>query len=816
MRPVSADANRRRHLLLLLAFVFSGYAALTYEMSWVRQLVSLFGVTYFAITTILTVFMGGIALGSVVGGRLVDRLRTDALVAFAGLEIFLALYAQIFPHVLGLVDGFYLGLATGSDLSFTAHTALRFVGGALILAPPALAAGATLPVACKAFVDRDDGIGRGVSSLYGANLLGATAGCLATTFFTIGLFGFPVTATLGSIANLSAAALALIAWRLHPGQQPAVQPEPTAAAPVWNVNALAIGSAYFTVGFCALAVEILWTRCFSQFGFNPATYVFGLILVTFLCGHGLGSLVLFKSLIKRFEPHRIFVGLQAGMALSVLLAVLLMWPRPGTMLPVELLRHMGLVLPFERTLLIIPAILLPAMCSGALFPLASHLSIRGLSGLGRGVGSLSALSTSGGILGAFLMGFWLMPALGAVRCLLLVALFVSLSATWSSWALRETPSASRRPMLLSGGLIAVAAVLLAVVPPYIHLILFPGERIEAFREGRNSSTAVVAHPIGVRFLLIHGERVAGGGSDPRLAAALHPEATQVTVLGLGSGRVVASALSIDQYETVRAVDIDGNLPELVPMLMRTEAERFDDERFEFVEDDGRHFLLTTDEKFDILINDAALYAWYLELSTLEFNQLAKSRLAPEGLYIGRLHNLRITEEALKREVATFLAVFPNAAMYQLSPDILMLVGRNGEEPVTLPEELESSYPPLHYSTAELHELAEGATLIYDDYPLHLPHTFHPHDDLPIIEYTVMDEMWVEPIEPPVGIEGGATPDGNIHPDARGVHSNGPSGPPPEGSENGPPGPPGGSIDGPAGGPANGPPGSPPSPPGDAP
>ncbi|MFT5679690.1 MAG: spermidine synthase [Myxococcota bacterium] len=772
-------SSSSRHLLLLPAFVLSGYAALTYEMSWLRQLVSLFGVTYFAITTILTVFMGGIALGSVVGGRLVDRLRVDPLVAFAGLEIFLALYAQLFPHVLGLVDGLYLEQATGSDLSFTTHAMLRFIGGALILAPPTLAAGATLPVACKAFVQQDDGIGAGVSSLYGANLLGATVGCFATTFFTIGLLGFPLTATIGSIANLSAAALALIAWRVYPSALPAESPRTAEAPPVWNVNALVIGSAYFTVGFCALGLEILWTRCFSQFGFNPATYVFGLILVTFLCGHGLGSLVVFKLLIKRFSPHRLFVGLQVGMALSTLVAVLLMWPRPGTMASVQVLRQMGIVLPFERTLLIIPAILLPAMCSGSLFPLASHLSIRGRSGLGRGVGSLSALSTSGGIVGAFLVGFWLMPALGAVRCLLLIALAVSLSAVWSSQALRVTKPSPRRSVSLSVGLIAAAAVLLWVIPPYIHLILFSGERIEAFREGRNSSTAIVAHPSGIRFLLIHGERVAGGGSDPRLAAALHPDAKQMTILGLGSGRVVASALGIEQYESVRAVDIDGNLPDLVPLLMRAEAERFADERFEFVEDDGRHFLLTTDQTFDILINDAALYAWYLELSTLEFNQLAKSRLNPEGLYIGRLHNLRITDEALRREVATFLAVFPNTVMYRLSEDILMLVGRNGDGALTLPRGMASSHPPLHYTTAELHALAEGATLIYDDYPLHLPHTFHPHDNLPIIEYTVMEEMWVTPPESPDDVPSGAKRESSTPPSTRGGH-NGPPGPPPSG------------------------------------
>jgi spermidine synthase len=736
-----SEHSLRAPALLLPAFLLSGFAALTYEMSWVRQLVSLFGVTYFAITTILTVFMAGLALGAFAAGRLVDRWRVSPLLAFVGLEIFLAVYAQLFPHALGVVEGIYLWVVEGRDLSFTAHAVLRFVFGVLILLPPALASGATLPAASKAFVREDIALGRGVSLLYGANVLGACIGCLGTTFYFIGIYGYPATAWIGSGANLIAAALVLWVHRSS-SRIEAPEPQPAAAATPWLSGAKVVGAAYFTVGFCALGAELLWTRVFSQLGFNPATYVFGFVLVSYLAGHGLGAGVVYGWLERRLAPHRMFVALLATSSVLAVLSALALIPRMEFMVPVGFLRGLGLVLPAERVWLIIPAIVIPAICSGALFPLASRLSISGVSGLGTGVGTLSALSTFGGIVGSFFTGFWLMPTLGAVRCLFMVAGMMGMAAVWSWWALRPAEPSGDRPrqraMVASGLVVATTAGLMLLVPPHVHLLLFPGEDLVAFREGRNSSTAVVDHPTGKRYLLTHGERVLGGGSDVDLAVEIHPSVDKALVIGLGTGRVAANGLARPEIDELTAVDFNGKLPELIPLVLPLDSQLFEHERFNFVENDGRHFLLTTGERYDLIVNDAALYAWYLELSTLEFNRLAASRMAPEGLFLGRLHMWRITDYAFRRELATFIEVFPNAALWKLSEDIAMLVGRKGSAPVDqrdptmLPGKTRSV---LWYDAEQLAELAAGAELITDDHPLHVPYTFQMKDHYPIIEYT---------------------------------------------------------------------------------
>jgi spermidine synthase len=660
-------------------------------------------------------------------------MRVPPLLLFAALEASLALYGLGFSHLLGAVEGGYLALARGADVSFAAHAALRFAFGALLLAPPTLASGATLPAAAKAFVREDARLGGGLAALYGANVVGAALGAGATVFFTIGLLGYPGTATLGAWANGLAAVAAVAA---HRWMRARVPPATAGAGPrVWTPAARVVALTYFVVGFGSLSGELLWSRVFSQVGFNPATSTFGLVLLTFLLGHGLGSGLVFPLLARKVPARRLFAALPVFAGVASAASVLGLLPRFDSMQPVGLLRQLGVVLPAARAWLLIPAVGLPAMASGVMFPLASRLSIRGVRGLGTGVGSLAALSTVGGIAGSFLTGFWLMPALGAVHCVFLVAAATVLVGVWSGAALADPPRSRRGPWLATGATLAVTAALWFAVPNHASLILFPDEELVAFGEGRNSSTAVVRNPELGHFLLVHGERVKGGGTSVDLAVRLLEAPSEVVILGLGTGSVAAEALQVDAVQRVTAVDIDGELPEFIPWMRGEAMGRFVPPRFRFVENDGRHFLLTHELQADLLVNDAAIYAWYLELSTLQFNRLARSRLAPEGIYAGRLHLWRISDQAFRREIATFVEVFPNAALWRLSDDIGMIVGRNGDLPVDRPLSGGDMPWTLWHDAAELRAIAAGQALITDAFPLHIPDTFLSEDRYPLLEYT---------------------------------------------------------------------------------
>src|SRR5258706_6683575 len=82
--------------LIMAIFVLSGAAGLIYEVVWSRQLVLVFGNTTQAVSTILTGFFGGMAIGSAFGGRLADRVRRP-LRLYGMLELLLVVLVLLTP-----------------------------------------------------------------------------------------------------------------------------------------------------------------------------------------------------------------------------------------------------------------------------------------------------------------------------------------------------------------------------------------------------------------------------------------------------------------------------------------------------------------------------------------------------------------------------------------------------------------------------------------------------------------------------------------------------------------------------------------------
>src|SRR5579859_3875708 len=98
-------------VLLVAPLLFlSGAAGLVYQVAWVRLLGLTFGVTVYAVSTVLAAFMGGLAIGSLVGGRRADRTRRPLRV-YGLVELGVALTALFTPWAFGLLQGAYASLA---------------------------------------------------------------------------------------------------------------------------------------------------------------------------------------------------------------------------------------------------------------------------------------------------------------------------------------------------------------------------------------------------------------------------------------------------------------------------------------------------------------------------------------------------------------------------------------------------------------------------------------------------------------------------------------------------------------------------------
>lgn len=203
-QPSTAMRARTAELLVLAAFFLSGVAALTYQVTWQRLLYAEFGVDLQSITIIVSCFMLGLGLGSLVGGWLADRFQLQSLPLFGLVELAIGVFGVVSPWVIAGVGDWFaqIGPVTLAVASFA------------ILLVPTLLMGATLPLLVGHFYRRYKSVGVTVGTLYFVNTFGAAAGAYAT-----GLFAFNYLTLGGAIQSAAAinfvvAGSALLAWRL--------------------------------------------------------------------------------------------------------------------------------------------------------------------------------------------------------------------------------------------------------------------------------------------------------------------------------------------------------------------------------------------------------------------------------------------------------------------------------------------------------------------------------------------------------------------------------------------------------------------------
>ena len=327
------SAGIRALAVPFLCFFLSGASGLVFEVIWTRMLTLVFGASTPAISTVLSAFMGGLALGSWFFGRFTDRLKFPIL-TYAAMEAGVGVLALIIPAVVhGVYPPFSHWVTNHGGNRFDVFTMLRFVVVALVLLPPTTLMGATLPLLAKHLVRQGGGLGQRVGALYATNTFGAVAGTFLAGFFLLPGFGLRFTNATAACTNLALAGLIVLfrksllgaawpkSWRdLLPArtaeeadaETPAAPAEPEAPDAVATpdedslideastpltrrfVLLAAAGS-----GFAALAYEVILSRALDMV-IGSSIYSFTIILMGFLIGIGGGSGV--ASTILRLRP----------------------------------------------------------------------------------------------------------------------------------------------------------------------------------------------------------------------------------------------------------------------------------------------------------------------------------------------------------------------------------------------------------------------------------------------------------------------------------------------------------------------------------
>ncbi len=676
-KPLSGSSADGRLLpLLVVLFIGSGCASLIYEVVWFQLLSLVIGASSISLGVLLGTFMGGMCLGSLCLSHLISPTH-HPLRVYALLELGIGVIGAVMLYAMPLMGGVYTAWAGSGPLGMS----VRALVAAICLLPPTILMGATLPAIAR-WVKATPGGVSWLGFFYGANIGGAVAGSLLAGFYLLRIYDVAVATFVAVSINLAVAGMSFIFSKRTPYEaDSSVQSGPAGPRTPWPLYVSIALS-----GMTALAAEVIWTRHLSIL-LGATVYTFALILAVFLFGLGCGSSV-GSATARRLEAPRAALGvcqilLCAAIAWTAysISEFLPYWPldvtlgsSPWVTLQLDLIRVVWTILP-------------PAVLWGASFPLALAAAARRGRDPGRLVGGLYAANTLGAIVGSLAASFILVIAIGSQHAQQLLILISAVSGL-----LMLAPATLAR--LRGGGdrfrTVAILATTgLAVVGLTATVPAIPGEFVAYGRflptrgqgteviymgEGLTASVAVTRHPNGILNYHNAGKVQASSyAPDMRLQrmlghlVTLAPENNQsFLVIGLGAG-VTAGAVSIEP-NAERVV-----IAEIEPLVPRVVSEYFGEYNFDVVDnpkveihiDDGRHFLLTTEEKFDGITSDP-LDPWVkgaAALYTEEFWQLVRSRLNPGGVATVFVQLYESTEEAVKSEIATFLEVFPDGAVF---------------------------------------------------------------------------------------------------------------------------------------------------------
>ncbi|MBK9470819.1 MAG: fused MFS/spermidine synthase [bacterium] len=689
---------------LYLLFLLSGATALVYQVVWVRQQGLVFGGTHLAVSTVLAVFMGGLALGGWLIGRRADRWRRP-LRAYGLLELGIALSALAAYGMLQVYPAIYVTLAGPFRDSQTALTALRFLLAAVAMIVPTTLMGATLPVLSRYAREAGGGLAGHLSLLYGLNTLGAVVGAVVTGFLLLPRLGTSRTLLVAVLVNITVAVAALLLGRRGSAAMPdgAAEDQAQDAAIVATPGAKLVLAGIGISGFCALGYEVLWTRALGT-TLGTSTYAFTVMLAAFLSGIGLGSESFGLFMRRRSAGRdmkslvRLFAAVQALIGCTALCVTWLLGDLSGhsAWLTSALVgagwgefaarQATGFAAAFSY-------MVLPAFLMGVAFPLAGtvHASTRGRSS--GAVGEVLAWNTVGAILGALAAGFLLIRMWGIERSL------IALSTLNLSLAAAVIGAASARSAVRRAGLVAAVAILAVpvVLPAGARLwnqdlmaiyrnnqraAFDSPEEVQAalantdilyYHEGANSTISVIRVKGGDQAVLVNGKVVASNMDEDvqcqyllgHLPMLLHPDPKRVFVLGLGTGMTLGAVSLHPEAERIVLAELE---PAVVPAA-RTFAEWnhhvLDDPRLEIAFNDGRNWLLTTRERFDVITADP-VHPWTrgsAYLYTAEYYRLAASRLEPGGVMMQWLPIYELSPHDLATVVRTFRTAFPHTQVW---------------------------------------------------------------------------------------------------------------------------------------------------------
>lgn len=446
----------------------------------------------------------------------------------------------------------------------------------------------------------------------------------------------------------------------------------------------------FAVGMGSLGAEIAAVRLLAPY-FGASTVVWantiGVVLVALSLGYWLGG-----RLADRRPELRGLCAL--ALVAAGLLALVPFAADPLLDAGVDALDSVSAGAFLGSLLAVLVLVAVPVLLLGAVAPYAIRLGVTTLEEAGRVSGRLYAISTAGSLVGTLASSLLLIPLVGTRRTFLIFALTIAVVALPGLWAGRRRYAAVAVP---------VAIVVLMALPVGTLKAASDSGRTVHEADTEYQYARVVERADGSRILELNegqaqhslwrpGTVLTGGYWDGMLVAPFAgataatlggpgdgtaPGPRRVAILGNAAGTNARAYVALFPRTRVDGVEIDAELSEIGKRWFGLR----EGPRLALHHEDARPFLRRTDARYDVIAIDAYRQPYIpFYLSTREFFELCRDRLAPGGVIVINIGHPEGQDDLERVLTATIAEALPNVVRYAHDETNSLVVA--GEGPVS--------------------------------------------------------------------------------------------------------------------------------------
>ncbi len=718
-------------VVLTLLFILSGAAGLFYESVWSRYLGLFVGHNAYAQVIVLVIFLGGMAIGAMIVGRITERIK-EPLFGYAMIEFAVGLVGLFFHDIYIAVTNWAYTSVFPSTAGSGMLTISKWAIAALLILPQSILLGATFPLMSAGALRRlKREPGRTLAVLYFANSFGAAVGVLIAGFYLVEISGLPGTILAASILNFIVALGAMVAMKYTPDESRAVsspgtptrrkddpesRPLPVAGKLLqrlllWTALGTAVASFVY---------EIAWIRMLSLV-LSSATHSFELMLSAFILGLALGSFWV-RSRADRFtNPLRTLGVVQICMgllALATLPVYFQAFSWMGTFIQTFARSEPGYVGFNIARYAICLLVMLPAtFCAGITLPLITRTLV--LGGVGeKAIGQVYSWNTFGSIVGVSIAALVLMPLIGLKALLTSGALVDMGVGVVILFVIANGAPQARRFAVGALAVLVIAGLAAALSPAFDRNLLLSGvyrfgtvpakgsREIISYHDGRTATvSAEKILQTGEIFIATNGKSdgalspywfeacddtkprypLRGDAATLALAALItlahSPHAETGAVIGQGTGMSSHLLLGNPNLKNLYTIEIEPEMIKASHAFYPANRRDFDDPRSHYVVDDAKSYFAAAGRKYDFIFSEPS-HPWVSGVSglfTLEFYDRVKQYLKPDGVFAQWIHIYDINDRLVMTVLAALHQKFDHYEVYMPAASDMLVIATNGTE-----------------------------------------------------------------------------------------------------------------------------------------